>query len=183
MGTRHLTIVKKNGEIKIAQYGQWDGYPEYTGVRILQFCREHLVFEPGLKYFGDKVAGCRFLTKEEVDAINKQIDDDPALTKYDESLRPAWTKRWPELSRDTGCDILGMVLCSENGFQLVNEMEFIHDHAFCEWAWMIDLDDGVFGDVIGQEPGSYRYGHAWSLQHLPTDEQFLAAYKEDDKEE
>lgn len=180
MGTRHLTIVKKNDEIKIAQYGQWDGYPEYTGVRILQFCREHLTLESGLKCFGDKVDGCKFLTQDDVDKINKQIDDDPELTKLDENYKPAWTKRWPELSRDTGCNILGMVLLSQNGLELVNEMEFIHDHIFCEWAWMIDLDDMMFGDVIGQEPGSYRYGHVWSFGNLPTDEQFLATYKEDE---
>ena len=28
MGTRHLIAVQLDGEYKIAQYGQWDGYPE-----------------------------------------------------------------------------------------------------------------------------------------------------------
>jgi len=28
MGTRHLTMVIQNKEPKVAQYGQWDGYPE-----------------------------------------------------------------------------------------------------------------------------------------------------------
>ena len=27
MGTRNLTCVFKDGEYKVAQYGQWDGYP------------------------------------------------------------------------------------------------------------------------------------------------------------
>jgi len=27
MGTRNLTIVTSNGKTKVAQYGQWDGYP------------------------------------------------------------------------------------------------------------------------------------------------------------
>lgn len=26
MGTRHLSIVKLNGKVKVAQYGHWDGY-------------------------------------------------------------------------------------------------------------------------------------------------------------
>lgn len=26
MGTRNLTIVYSNGEYKVAQYGQWDGF-------------------------------------------------------------------------------------------------------------------------------------------------------------
>lgn len=31
MGTRNLTAVYLDGEYKIAQYGQWDGYPKDKG--------------------------------------------------------------------------------------------------------------------------------------------------------
>jgi len=32
MGTRHLSMAyNKGGEVKVAQYGQWDGYPEGQG--------------------------------------------------------------------------------------------------------------------------------------------------------
>lgn len=31
MGTRNLTCVVLDGEFKVAQYGQWDGYPEGSG--------------------------------------------------------------------------------------------------------------------------------------------------------
>ena len=37
MGTRNLTVVKYKDEYKIAQYGQWDGYPNGQGVTILSF--------------------------------------------------------------------------------------------------------------------------------------------------
>ena len=39
MGTRNLTIVHKNGEYKVAQYGQWDGYPEGLGATLLNFLK------------------------------------------------------------------------------------------------------------------------------------------------
>ena len=42
MGTRNLTIVYSNGEYKVAQYGQWDGYPEGLGVQLLKYLREYL---------------------------------------------------------------------------------------------------------------------------------------------
>lgn len=37
MGTRHLIAAKVDGEYKLAQYGQWDGYPEGQGVAVLDF--------------------------------------------------------------------------------------------------------------------------------------------------
>jgi hypothetical protein len=37
MGTRHLIEVKIDGELKVAQYGQWDGYLTGQGVNIADF--------------------------------------------------------------------------------------------------------------------------------------------------
>ena len=39
METRHLTLVYKNGAFKVAQYGQWDGYPSGQGLTALKFLR------------------------------------------------------------------------------------------------------------------------------------------------
>lgn len=35
MGTRNLTAVYLDGQYKVAQYGQWDGYPEGQGITAL----------------------------------------------------------------------------------------------------------------------------------------------------
>lgn len=37
MGTRHLTVVVKNDKYKVAQYGQWDGYPSGAGANVIEF--------------------------------------------------------------------------------------------------------------------------------------------------
>lgn len=37
MGTRHIIDVKLNGELKVHQYGQWDGYPEEHPWQIFEF--------------------------------------------------------------------------------------------------------------------------------------------------
>ena len=37
MGTRNLTVVMADNEYKVAQYGQWDGYPRIQGVVALTF--------------------------------------------------------------------------------------------------------------------------------------------------
>ena len=39
MGTRNLSCAYMDGEFKVAQYGQWDGYPEGQGLTILEFLR------------------------------------------------------------------------------------------------------------------------------------------------
>jgi hypothetical protein len=35
MGTRHLIAVQLGGEYRVAQYGQWDGYPDSAGIDVL----------------------------------------------------------------------------------------------------------------------------------------------------
>ena len=37
MGTRNLTVVVHNQEVKLAQYGQYDGFPDSLGVKLLKF--------------------------------------------------------------------------------------------------------------------------------------------------
>ena len=37
MGTRNLTVVVHNQEVKVAQYGQYDGFPDSLGVKLLKF--------------------------------------------------------------------------------------------------------------------------------------------------
>ena len=42
MGTRNLTVVIKDNEIKLSQYGQWDGYFSYSGKKFLEFVKGNL---------------------------------------------------------------------------------------------------------------------------------------------
>src|SRR3546814_20563425 len=42
MGTRNLTCVVVDGAYKVAQYGQWDGYPSGQGATARAFLREQL---------------------------------------------------------------------------------------------------------------------------------------------
>ena len=51
MGTRNLTMVISENKTKVAQYGQWDGYPEGQGKTILKFLKrcDLKIFEERLK--------------------------------------------------------------------------------------------------------------------------------------
>ena len=40
MGTRNITRVKSDGQLKVCQYCQWDGYPTGAGADIIRFIRD-----------------------------------------------------------------------------------------------------------------------------------------------
>lgn len=133
MGTRNLTIVHKNGEYKVAQYGQWDGYPEGLGVNLLKFLKS-----VNMDAFKNAIDNVSFLTQEEFDEINKNINNMRAILPNYE-----WQKDYPYLSRDCGGDILNHIVF-KGITKIKNSIEFAADSLFCEWAYVIDLDTNKF---------------------------------------
>ena len=186
MGTRNITAVMLDGEYKIAQYGQWDGYPDGQGRTAFEFAQTLAI--PGRKEeFKKKVRACRWITKEEIDAINADIKDG----KYGEHGEK-WTKYFPELSRDTCADILEMVQ-KRGGLALKNDIDFVADGLFCEYVWLIDLDANTFEGFAGfnkdPDEGDKRFAFLmgkceegyytptllvkYDLDHMPPVEEFL----------
>lgn len=92
MGTRNLTAVYIDGEYKVAQYGQWDGYPEGQGITCLRFLKNNMQED----LFKTKVRGLRYLSSETVDGIVEKC-------KLEGSR---WAVEYPQLTRDTGAEIL-----------------------------------------------------------------------------
>lgn len=157
MGTRNLTIVYKNGEYKVAQYGQWDGYPEGLGVTLLNFLKN-----VNMDSFRNVIDNVSFYTKEEMDEINKFIDESRDI--------PNWQKYFPQLSRDTGGDILDFITFKGVN-KLHNSIDFAADSLFCEWAYVIDLDANKFEIYKG-----------FNQEELNSDERFYYLEDRRDKE-
>jgi len=65
MGTRHLIAVAIDGEYKVAQYGQWDGYFEGQGVDVLNFLKNVDYNE-----FKNQVRNLTWITPEDIETIN-----------------------------------------------------------------------------------------------------------------
>jgi len=120
MGTRNSTLVKLEGKTKVAQYGQWDGYPTGQGATIQEFLQK-----VDLKDFKEKVRALRPMTKEEIDEVNEN---------------PNWQKEYPYLSRDAGADVLNMIARGEVKFLVLDE-KFKEDGLFCEYWYELDLDN------------------------------------------
>lgn len=187
MGTRHIIIAIDNGDVKIAQYGQWDGYPDGQGSTVRDFLSKVDIAE-----FRKRVAALRWFTKEEIEEINKGD----------------WQKTHPYCSRDVSADILQAVMDGEwQGTKiqgLINQYSFAADSLFCEWGYVIDFDKNTFevytgfnkaplpegerfSSMLQEKPGSEYYpiklAHSWPLDAIPSSEEFLKVFAEEKEEE
>ncbi len=127
MGTRHITAVFLDGEYRVAQYGQWDGYPEGAGATILEFLKKW-----DRTKFIEKLRKCTLMTKDQLDTLAKEIKA--------KGQGESWTRIYPHLSRDAGADVLQLIQDSKDGLKLKNELDFVADSLMCEFAYVLDLD-------------------------------------------
>ena len=147
MGTRHLIAVQLNGEYKVAQYGQWDGYPSSTGVEVLSFLRD-----ADLPAFTERVRSAHYVPHEELTALGDR-----------------WLKVYPHQSRDVGADILSVIAKSEPGIGLRNSIEFAADSLMCEYAYVIDLDKQKLEVFKGFNTEPLEAGERFAAVPLPKD--------------
>jgi len=195
MGTRHLIAVYKDGAAKVAQYGQWDGYPSGQGTDVLKFVSDPANVE-ALRAAVDNV---HFITEEEYDAINAQVGIDPKATLITMEQADARKAAAPALSRDTSADILSMIAAGEVT-AVQNAEDFAQDSLFCEYAYAVDLDTNRLEAYVGfqhaeHSDGRYaapkpadfepryegdswyapvRLAASWPLSELPSQEDFEA---------
>lgn len=161
MGTRHLIAVYKDGALKVAQYGQFDGYLAARGVEMLDFLNDH----DKLERLRAKVDNCFFS-----DSIKEPKDHH---------------------RRNHSVEVLTTIADSNGPIELVNSINFAKDGLFCEWAYVIDLDTNTFEVFKGfsKKPVPGRFGPGepdvdgyypvaqianYSLDHLPSKDELLA---------
>ena len=192
MGTRHLTCVVLNNEYKVAQYGQWDGYPSGQGLDILNFLTKEFNREKFVKNLNENVhyVNNEYVNKtyEECEAekdtqfINMTILD-KQKTLYPELSTSLSSKvlnqfinviisdrhklLYPELSRDTGSKILKMIQETEKMLGLVDSLSFAKDSLFCEYVYVLDLDKNSL-DVY----------NGFNKEPLKETERFFEMYKD-----
>ena len=169
MGTRNMTFVVESGEYRVAQYGQWDGYPSGQGLNIVDFMREQdnrdqlrrglgltrLLIEMDknsdqehpdvilIKAYNDACPGAIWVDWPEQGPGAKRMVENP-------DKRTGLQKHWFEkfISRDIGSEILKEIAALNEGennglVPLRNETSFAADSLFCEWAYAIDFDRNV----------------------------------------
>lgn len=161
MGTRHLIAVQSGGEYRIAQYGQWDGYPSGQGVGVLSFLKD----ENRVAALKQNLSKVRFIDDEKdrelLDAYDKAA---PEFTSSPDNRSPE-QKHWfsKYITRDLGSDILGNVAASDDEeILLINSISFAADSLFCEYAYVVDFDKGTFEIYSGFNKGSVPEGSRFS---------------------
>lgn len=186
MGTRHLIAAVADGAMKLAQYGQWDGYPSGQGIDILRFLRTS-----DLNAFREGLRLCRFGTDAEIAAAYADFSNNGMMDM--DQAKAFKASRFGHLSRDTGAKILPIIRETSEELLLQDASDFALDGLFCEWAYVIDFDAGTFEVYEGfQEAGSEIKGRwagqrgensdyapvtlkaTFQLSDLPSDEEFLA---------
>ncbi|KAH6854437.1 hypothetical protein B0I37DRAFT_30567 [Chaetomium sp. MPI-CAGE-AT-0009] len=168
MGTRHLICVFWKGRWFLAQYGQFDGYPEGQGVKIIHFLSfarnvenlkvglENHIYEPGedeLRAIWDE---CEAWDRNRLD---QNLMYEPNMFGVNQL--------YPSLARDTSAGILGIIARASQAEETDGaegneekepkkipvhlELEFANDGLFCEWAYVVDLDKEVLEVYGGAE--------------------------------
>lgn len=172
MGTRHAQyVINKEGEEKVAQYGQWDGYPSGQGVDILKFLQEN-----DLEKYLENVNKLKELDDENAERINKWLKelDNKNLNYEDERKEMENNPEYFALSRDCGSRLHKMILDGNVKFiQLLPKEEA---DSWCAGFYTINFQTNEFIAEFGGIKKRY------SLDNLPTVEQFLFDFKSEDDE-
>ena len=198
MGTRHLIAVQIDGEYKVAQYGQWDGHPGGQGSTVLGF-----LHGADLEAFRAKARAAVFVGEEDMKARWAECGADPGSNFVDMEVSDRFKLRHPQLSRDCGADVLGLLAEADPGLPLGDQIGFAANSLFCEWGYVVDLDKEVlevfkgfnqaplhegerFHALIGSGSNSdyepIKLAKSYPLSELPTRDKFLEDFREPDED-
>ena len=136
MGTRHITAVVNEGQFVVAQYGQWDGYPTGAGNAIVALIRGKIdQLKASLKHIMPVDSGTVERYWSECGAQGWGADMETCQR---------FKAKYATLDRDTGPDVLNILIHTEVPIELFLNVDFIADGLFCEWVYVVDLDSGMF---------------------------------------
>lgn len=139
MGTRNITAVFAGRKYRVAQYGQWDGYPEGQGATVLSFLRK-----ADLKAFKAKAMKTKMVDAATIQRWYQEAGAPRDAEFISMDVVARFRTAHPTFDRDMGADVLKFVADSPPGVELQNSIDFVGDSLFCEWAYVVDLDKGTF---------------------------------------
>lgn len=154
MGTGHRQeVITKDGEMKIQQYGQWDGYPDGQGLGILKYLKSG-----NLSKYQENLSKIPLIDSKQIEEV---------------SNTEGWSKVYPYLSRDCGSDIHQMIEDGVVRFVYHTDIEICKE--WCDGFYTIDFKKNIF-------TSDYYDNHVeFKLDDLPTEEEYLSRFKFDEE--
>ena len=146
MGTRHLILVKLGNKTKVAQYGQWDGYPSGQGVHIAKFLKK-LSKKENLQKFKENLKKVKFISDKEVS--QKWVEAGSNNNEWvGMEVSNTFERMYPELHRNTGARVLDFIYKGVVE-ELYNNSSFLKDKVFCEYAYEINVSKKTVKVYVG----------------------------------
>ena len=168
MGTRHLIMVKQNKDFKVAQYGQWDGYPDGQGETVLKFLSD----KDNISRLKKSLSKIRFVDskgrdKDFVESFNANAPEYTNSPDNRTQEQIDWFNNY--IDRDLGAKILFNIINSKDKeILLKNNIDFLKDGLFCEWAYNLDLDNNIL-----EVYDSGKLIKKYSFDSLPTTKEMV----------
>lgn len=156
MSTRGIYGIRKSGVDKIT-YNHHDSYPEYLGKHIIEFIISSSNKE--LNDIYDKIV----LVDENIPPKYEDIDFALKANTFDFSVSRQTCGEWYCLLRKMqgGFDELKMLIDEYGKAYMIDDAAFIQDSLFCEYGYIINLDDKALEIYRGfqKTPDEFnRYG-------------------------
>lgn len=178
MGTRNMImVIDQEGVKKVAQYGQWDGYPSGVGVGLLEFLKDKEMFERMKK----NLKKVRFIDEEGVDKdfINSYNKNAPEWSNDPDNRTPE-QKHWfsKYISRDLAEEILTNIADSEDSeIILLDRTETATSGGWVEWSYVVNLKENTLTvyEHIDAEPIKI-----YNLDNLPEANIFIKDLENDE---
>ncbi len=156
MGTRGAFGVIIGEKEKIG-YNQFDSYPSGRGIEVLHWLQTADFVEV------ERLAeACRLVDES---TPPKPADVKRLKSVTDLGVSEQSTDDWYCLTRDTHGDIEAMLSCG----YILDYHDFPLDSLFCEWGYIVDLDQYVFEVYIGFQNEEHHEGRFASRAKKPDD--------------
>lgn len=153
MGTRGAYGFRKNGVDKLT-YNHYDSYPSWLGSKVVKFCKNHSIKE--LNEIFDKI----IMIDESNTPTENQIDECIKNGFADFSVSTGSKDNWYCLLRNCQGNLECLANAKDHAY-MIDKNDFIKDSVFCEYAYIINLDDEVleFWEGFQNKPQEgNRYG-------------------------
>lgn len=149
MGTRGLYGFVKDGETK-ATYNHMDSYPSGLGEHVLNFILRTPV--ETMKQIFDRIELVEEGEKPTREQKERMMAFNPLLTEVYFEGTDVWYSVLHDYMGDMDAFTKGLPF-------MIDSIAFIHDSLFCEWAYLVNLDDEVLEVYKGfqEQPDINRY--------------------------